>query len=270
MIATTGSMGRRGFLGSVGATGLLAFVPYERLVAAVASAPAPGRPGRFLNGHELDTLRAAADRLLPGPPEDPDPGAVQARCPEAIDALLGAFSFDPPLIHGGGPWSDRSSGKIDHMARFVALDSVAELGWRIRLEGSRGIPERSFSGPVTGLQDQYRSGLAMVDAMAQPGQADFVSAPHTVQETILRADAAADFTSQVLADTLDAMYGPPEYGGNAGLAGWKATRWPGDVQPRGYAPQQVTEPDPNARPFPYPPGQVRTLLEMYLPGIKVV
>lgn len=266
----TGSMGRRGFLGSVAATGLLAFVPHERLMAAVASAAAPGRPGRFLSAHELDTLRAVTDRLLPGPPEDPDPGAVQARCPEAIDALLGAFSFHPPLIHGGGPWSDRSGGKVDHMAGFVALDPVAELGWRIRLEGSRGMPERSFSGPVTGLQGQYRSGLAMVDAMAQPGQIDFASAPQPVQETILRADATAEFTGQVLSDTLDAMYGPPEYGGNAGLVGWRATRWPGDVQPRGYTPQQVTDRDPKARTFPYPPDQARTLLEKYLPGIEVV
>ena len=40
------------------------------------------------------------------------------------------------------------------------------------------------------------------------------------------------------------MYGPPEYGGNRGLAGWGYTRWPGDVQPRGYRDDEVTGPDP--------------------------
>ena len=99
--------------------------------------PAPGQAGRFLTAHELDTLRAVTGRLIPGPPDDPDPGAVEAGCAEAIDLLLGASRFDPPLIHAGGPFSDRAGASHDDLADFVALDPLAELGWRIRLEGSR-------------------------------------------------------------------------------------------------------------------------------------
>ena len=39
-------------------------------------------------------LRAVTDRLIPGQPEDPTPGALQAGVPEAIDLLLGAFEVD--------------------------------------------------------------------------------------------------------------------------------------------------------------------------------
>jgi hypothetical protein len=43
------------------------------------------------------------------------------------------------------------------------------------------------------------------------------------------------------------MYGPPEYGGNRGLVGWTLTGWPGDVQPRGYTPKQVSSAPPATR-----------------------
>ena len=46
---------------------------------------------------------------------------------------------------------------------------------------------------------------------------------------------AADFVSVVLADTLDVMYGPPEYGGNRDLSGWRMIGYAGDVQPRGWS-----------------------------------
>jgi hypothetical protein len=45
---------------------------------------------------------------------------------------------------------------------------------------------------------------------------------------------------------LDATYGPPEYGGNRNLVGWTVNHWDGDAQPRGYTPQQVSAPDPQA------------------------
>ena len=61
-------------------------------------AVAPGEPGRFLNAHELDALRAVTGRFIPGPPEDPDPGAIQAGAAEAIDLLLAAFMVSAPPI----------------------------------------------------------------------------------------------------------------------------------------------------------------------------
>jgi hypothetical protein len=51
------------------------------------------------------------------------------------------------------------------------------------------------------------------------------------------------FVGTALANTLEVMYGPPEYGGNHDLAGWRPLGWPGDAQPRGFTPAEVSEPD---------------------------
>src|SRR5438046_4311287 len=121
---------RRTFVAAGGAFGLLALAPPARLRALLASASAEaGGAGRFLNAHEMATLRALCARLIPGPPDDPDPGAVEARVPEAIDLLLGAFTLTVPPIHAGGPFSNRHGSKHDDFADFVKLDRHAELGW---------------------------------------------------------------------------------------------------------------------------------------------
>jgi hypothetical protein len=111
-------------------------------------------------------LSALVDRLIPGPPDDLSPGALEAGCADAIDLLLGAFEHHPPPIHAGGPFSDRAGAKTDDFEHFVPLDAHAELGWRLRIEGSRGRPEREFAGPVVGLQQIYREGLAHLDERA--------------------------------------------------------------------------------------------------------
>ena len=230
-----GGIGRRAVVRGLGVGALMAFVPVPALRAAARdAATASPAAGRFLTAPELATLRAITGRLLPGPPDDPDPGAIEAGCAEAIDALLAAFSFDPPLIHAGGPFSNRAGARRDDMARFVPLDPLAELGWRIRLEGSQGRPERSFAGDVVGLQQQYRDGLARF-----PG---FVGASPAEQDARLGAPEALDFVAQVLSDTLDVMYGPPEYGGNKDGIGWAYIDHEGDVQPRGYSDAEVSEP----------------------------
>jgi hypothetical protein len=261
---------RRAFLKGAGVAGLLAFVPPARWAAERAAATRtahPGRAGRFLTAHELDTLRSVTARFLPGPPEDADPGALEAGCAEAIDMLLGAFTFHPPLIHAGGPFSNRSGARHDDIADFVALDREAELGWRIRLEGTRGKPERAFAGDVKGLQQEYRDGLAALDAKARPAHGDFASAPSAVQDAILRDAALADFAGTALSDTLDAMLGLPEYGGNRRRAGWRLAGWPGDVQPRGYTDGQVSGADP-ASTRSMDAVAARAALQRYLPGLE--
>ncbi|MEY2567425.1 MAG: gluconate 2-dehydrogenase gamma chain [Actinomycetota bacterium] len=240
------TFGRRGFLKAAGGIGLLALVPAARLRALAASAPAAGQPGRFLTAHELDTLRAVTARLLPGPPDDVDPGAVEAGAAEAIDLFLAAFTVEPPLIHAGGPYSNRAGASHDDLADFVALDRLAELGWRIRLEGSLGLPGREFAGPVRGLQQIYREGLAHLDERAAP--AAFTDLPGPLQDLVLQDqsdDAVQELVGAALTDTLHAVYGPPEYGGNRDLVGWQPIGWRGDVQPRGYTAAEVSEPDPS-------------------------
>ena len=233
---------RRSLVRSTGAVGLLALVTPAHVRALVEEVARSGGDGRFLTARELRTLRAVTARIVPGPPEDPDPGALQARCAEAIDLLLGAFRVKPALIHAGGPFSGRAGGRRDDFAHFVALDRQAALGWRIRLEGSRGMKSREFAGPVRGLQQIYREGLAHLDARAG---GDFAGLPSAAQEALMRdvTDAKVqELVNTALEHTLDAMYGPPEYGGNHGLVGWSYTHWPGDRQPRGFTDREVSEP----------------------------
>jgi len=261
-------LGRRAFLKAAGALGLLALVPARRLQALVVSAPGPGQAGRFLTAHELDTLRALTARFVPGPPDDPDPGALEAGVAEAIDLLLAAFTLDPPLIHAGGPFSDRAGATHDDFADFVPLDAHAALGWRIRLEGSQGLPAREFAGPVTGLQEIYRSGLAHLDERSQQAfGVDFKDAPGPAQDLLLSDQTDGDlqnFVGAALANTLEAMYGPPEYGGNQGLVGWGYTRWPGDLQPRGSTDAEVSQPGPDTGSIT---GAMLDDLQRFLPAL---
>src|ERR1700691_1421050 len=97
---------------------------------------------------EFRILRAACDRLIP---EDETPGATSVGVPDYIDGLLGAFLVDPPRIWAGGPTSGRHGGEAA-FSRFHRLGRLDELAWRTRIEGSRGVPEREFNGPVEGWQ----------------------------------------------------------------------------------------------------------------------
>jgi hypothetical protein len=243
---------RRSLLEAAGAMGLLALMPSGLVRSLISEARAAGGAGRFLNAHELDTLRGVTARFVPGPPEDPAPGALEAGVAEAIDLLLGAFDLHPPPIHAGGPYSNRAGAHHDDFADFVALDPHAELGWRIRIEGSRGIAAREFAGPVTGLQEIYRSGLAHLDDRARAAYGvDFAGAPAPAQDALLTDQSDAQlqaFVGAALANTLEAMYGPPEYGGNRGLAGWTPNGWSGDRQPDGFTASQVSNPDPGLAP----------------------
>src|SRR5690242_5835187 len=79
---------RRAFVRAAGAIGLLGLAPPARVRALLEAAPAAGGRGRFLTATELELLSALCDRLVPGPPEDPTPGAVEAGVAQAIDLLL--------------------------------------------------------------------------------------------------------------------------------------------------------------------------------------
>jgi len=257
---------RRSFVGTAATMGLLALVPPARVRSLLASAPAVGQPGRFLGAGELEALRALTDRLIPGPPEDVSPGALDAGVAHAIDLLLGAFEVSPPLIYAGGPFSDRAGASHDDFADFVALDRQAELGWRIRLEGSRGIREREFAGPVIGLQQIYRDGLAHLDDRSQHTYGvRFAQASKSAQDQLLGdlGDKPLQrFIAAALANTLEAMYGPPEYGANRDLIGWSSNGWSGDNQPRGFTRAQITQPDrgsPAARTAIRVPGKLPDL-----------
>jgi hypothetical protein len=229
-------------LKGAGALGLVWVTGFGRAGAAIAVPVGDDLP-TFLDEGELATLRAVVDRFIPGVPEDTDPGALEAGCAEAIDALLSAFSVDPPLIYAGGPFSDRAGSVTNDFAEFIPLDPYEATAWRLRIEGSGGRSELEFNGPVPGFQTVYREGLAALDAAAG---GDFAALPGPAQEVLLRTsqdEAVIGLVDVAFPHTLEFMYGAPEYGGNRDLLGWRITGYDGDVQPRGWTDEQVENPD---------------------------
>jgi hypothetical protein len=183
---------------------------------------------RFLSADEHAVVGAAADVLIP--PLDEHPGAAALGAAAYIDTLLGAFTFDPPRIWAGGPFSGRAGGAAS-FERFLPLGRKEELAWRTRIEGSRGIPEREFNGPVVGWQEQYRVGIAALGT-------DFLDVSAADREARLRS--TPDFARLLYVHACEGCYGAPEYGGNRDLRGWTAIQFEGDVQPRGYTDEEVS------------------------------
>ncbi len=183
----------------------------------------------FLTDEEYTILKSVCSRLIPS--ED-GPGATEAGVVDYIDILLGAFSFDPPRIWAAGPYSGRHGGDAG-FAEFLTLSPFEELAWRIRIEGSMGLAEREVNGPVVGLQQRYREGLAALGS-------GFPDSAPSEQDSALRAQA--DFAALAFEHACEGMYGAPEYGGNRDLVGWGLIEFAGDVQPRGYTDAEVSEP----------------------------
>jgi hypothetical protein len=186
------------------------------------------RPVRSpFDAHQRAVLDAAAARLVPGPQDEPgeaDPGAREARATDYIVTLLGALSVDPPRVFAGGPFSDRAGARHDDMARFLPLDDATRRQWRKR---------------VADLVARYRAGLQELDRLAG---GDFAKASAAEQDAALVKNPH-EFTDLLFQHTIEGCYSVPEYGGNHGRVMWKAIRFPGDVQPRGYAAEQVTKSD---------------------------
>ena len=182
----------------------------------------------WLTDSEYRVLSAACARLLPA---DDGPGALEAGVPDYIDTLLGAFTFDPPRIWAGGPTSGRHGGDAA-FGRFHRLSPLDELAWRMRLEGSAGLPEREFNGPVVGWQERYRRGLTELGD-------DFVECSPEEQDARLRD---SPLTNLLFTHCCEGMYGAPEYGGNRDLVAWQAIGYAGDVQPRGWTDDEVSQP----------------------------
>jgi hypothetical protein len=195
----------------------------------VAAHPARTLMPLFFTDDEFTILCAVCDRLVP---EDETPGATSTGVPDYIDGLLGAFLVDPPRIWAGGPTSGRHGGDAG-FARFHRLSRLDELAWRTRIEGSQGRPEREFNGPVEGLQERYRSGLAQLGL-------EFCDLAPEDRDERLRANRG--FTALVYEHCCEGMYGAPEYGGNRDGIGWDAVEVPGDVQPRGWSDAEVAGP----------------------------
>jgi len=186
---------------------------------------------RFLTEHEHAVVSAAADLLIP--PLDAHPGGAALGVADYVDNLLAAFTFDPPLIFAGGPFSGRYCGDAS-FTRFLPLSRNEEIAWRTRIEGSQGLPEREFNGPTRGWQQIYREGIAALGP-------DFTTVDALTQERRLREQA--ELRAVLYDHACEGAYGAPEYGGNRDLAGWRVIGFEGDVQPRGYTDDEVRRRD---------------------------
>jgi hypothetical protein len=133
-------------------------------------------------------------------------------------------------VFAGGPFSGRRGGEAS-FANFLELRPLEALAWRIRIEGSQGLPDREFNGPVHGWQEQYRDGI---DALGT----DFVELDGAEQDRRLAANPV--FRALLYGHCCEGCYGAPEYGGNRDGRGWAAIGFPGDSQPRGYTDEEVS------------------------------
>jgi Gluconate 2-dehydrogenase subunit 3 len=186
----------------------------------------------WLTDAEHRTLGAALDRVLPG--DGICPGAGEMGGADYVDMLLGAFSFDPPRIFAGGPFSGRQGGEAT-FDQWLELGALDELAWRTRIEGSQGRPEREFNGAVIGWQERYREGLARLGT-------DFADLDPDEQSQRLREAADREFRRLLFEHACEALYGDPVYGGNRDRQAWDAIAFDGDVQPRGWTDDEVTHP----------------------------
>jgi hypothetical protein len=208
--------------------GGLSLLPVVAAIPGVLPAASAETGYRFLTPHQAAVLDAATTRLIPGPLDDTQigqPGAHEANVVRFLDNMLAAFTFSPPMVFAGGPWSNRAGGKVDYMADFVPLDRAQTYGWQKRIAGYR---------------EQYTNGIALLDKKAG---GDFTTVSKLRQDLILGVGEAVPFTTLLFGHTVQAMYAVPEYGGNADLVGWRDIKFPGDNQPRGYTNAEVEAPE---------------------------
>jgi hypothetical protein len=237
-------MNRRTFLKVVGAG------------SAMLAWPGGCARGGFLTASERQTLAALADGIVP--PDD-QPGGAALGAVVYIEALCTALDGPAPTVLRGGPYSGRAPFAADDgspSAMFpsddfsvaLPLDRVAARAWQLRLFGSASLPDGGpndgVTGPIVGLRDQLRQGLAV----AAGQRFDNVD---------------PDFLALLYPLVCEAAFGAPEYGGNPGGAGWAMVHFEGDLQPLGFsrfdeaaqryverAAQPVTTADPGGDPEP--------------------
>ncbi|MBI3782905.1 MAG: gluconate 2-dehydrogenase subunit 3 family protein [Deltaproteobacteria bacterium] len=208
-------------------------------------------PTNFLDSEERRVLRALTGRIVP---TDDLPGALECGADEYINRLLSIVpdSQDPVgQVFAGGPFSDRNpfpdaaTGTpsdhfpTDSFEHFIPLTRLQLMSWRVQLLGSAAVAGSDFNSgtidPVVGIRDQYRAGLAGLQAKSQQMFAIDFDAATPAQQDMVLAKADSSFVDLVTRHVLEGMFCPPEYGGNRDQTGWKLIGYDGDSQPLGYS-----------------------------------
>jgi len=229
----------------VGGVTVVTAVPLPFLSCG-SSSSGPPTP-RFFTDAERSALGALANAIIP--PDD-TPGGKDLGAVQYIETLLTAFdnadANHPPVIFAGGPFSGRAPYADDQgqpsknfppnsFSTFLALDRVKDAGFRLQIFGSSGLPggapNEKILGPVVGLRDQLRTGLATAIGGANPPLEQM-----TQDELIAYVNTfKSEFLQLLISLVSQGCFCPPEYGGNLGLAGWKLAHFEGDQQPLGYS-----------------------------------
>ncbi len=223
--------------------------PFLGLIQPTQPTPVPFES--FLTADELSVVTAVTGRIVP---TDVDtPGAIETGAANYINRLLSILPDEnsPGEVFGGGPFSDRNpfpdptTGKPstdyppDNFTQFVPLNRLQLLSWRVQLLGTAAVPGSDFNvpvlGPVIGLRDQYRAGIAGIQSKSQQMfQADFVALTPQQQDMVL-AKIDQGLLDLITGHTLEGMFSAPEYGGNKNRIGWDLIGYDGDSQPLGYS-----------------------------------
>lgn len=207
-----------------------------------ATTPFPVPAHTKLSKRRFLVLSAAMDAMIPGDPSSP--GATLAHAAFYLDQLLAAFDVDPPRIFAGGPYSGRHGGP-DHFQDLTPLTRVEELRWRTFIQGSQGLPEREWNGPVVGLIERYEGWLDELDASARDETGTgYVELDLETRRALLQS-ADPELVKTLYEHTVEGTYGDPVYGGNHQFAGWLAIDYEGDRQPIGYTAAQMAHPEEN-------------------------
>jgi hypothetical protein len=248
-------LSRRQFLKAGAAVLAVASLPLTRAERVWAAAR-----GRFFTRPERATLNALCDRILP---RDTDPGALALDAPRYIERLLTAFDRGVPRIFAGGPFSGRNPFPDDSdgtpsrkrprnaFRQFIPLTRVQDIRWRAEIFGSTTVQGADFNdgilGPLVGLREVYRTGLARVNEVAtMVAGAPFARLTTARQDEVLAAldmdgvlapDArrGGTFLDLLIRHTLEGCFSVPEYGGNRRRRGWRLIGLEGDVQPLGFS-----------------------------------
>jgi len=225
-----------------------------------------------------DGVVSAADltavSALQGPASDAPCARADVDGSGAIDAtdagLVRGALFDPSTqlqtarVFAGGPFSDRNpfpdattgapSSRFpeNDFATFLPLTRLQLMSWRVQVLGTVAVPGSDFNaaivGPVIGLRDRYRAGIAEIEAKSQAMFTSRFTALTAEQQDAVLAAIDADFLILVTNHTLEGLFCVPEYGGNKNLIGWTLIGYDGDSQPLGYSIFNETTMTYNERP----------------------
>lgn len=193
---------RRSFLLGLGSAGAAAISSSQ---AGAAPAPETHYKPAYFTDEEWAFLVAAVDRLIPA--GDNGPGGVEAGVPVFIDRQMEA-----PYGHGAY-W---------YMQGPFQPDAPPTLGYQLRYS-PRELYRLGIAAAAKAFETSAGHSFAQASASARD---DFL---HRLETGAVQLDGppAQIFFNQLLTNVREGYFADPLYGGNKGMAAWKAIGFPG-------------------------------------------